>query len=359
MACKVGKWYQYSGAVHIHTTESDGTLPLADVIALGREVGLDFMMFSDHMGLTNRDNGGEGFHGDTLVLIGYEHNDEADNNHLLVFQSPRVYPENATAKEYVEAARRDRAVTVLAHPIEKRPRTGKYPPYPWLEWSTDQFDGIELWNQMSEWMEKLTPYNKLLMALSPRKSMEGPSPDALRIWDEISRRRKCVGIGGVDAHAFPVDVGPWTVQIFPYKVHFKCIRTHILLEEPLSREVETAKRQFYQALLDCRVYVSNMRWGSADGFSFTGVNGDTEVTAGGTLPHAAGTRIQVTLPMAATIRLIWNGRRILHKRTAHLVYDVREPGLYRVEAWKGRRGWVFSNHIRIGIPDPGTNRDAM
>jgi hypothetical protein len=101
MAEQVGNWYHYSGAVHIHTTASDGTLPLAEVIAIGRKVGLDFMLFTDHMGLANREAGGEGIHGNTLVLIGYEHNDPEDNNHYLVFQSPGVYPENLSTREYV------------------------------------------------------------------------------------------------------------------------------------------------------------------------------------------------------------------------------------------------------------------
>ena len=40
MPRSVGRWYQYTGAVHIHTTESDGTKPLEEVVAIGRQVGL-------------------------------------------------------------------------------------------------------------------------------------------------------------------------------------------------------------------------------------------------------------------------------------------------------------------------------
>ncbi len=72
---KVGDHYQYSGAVHIHTTESDGTKIIEDVIAIGLDVKLDFMMFADHMTLSNRENGHEGLYDKMLVVIGYEHND--------------------------------------------------------------------------------------------------------------------------------------------------------------------------------------------------------------------------------------------------------------------------------------------
>ncbi|MBU0985095.1 MAG: histidinol-phosphatase [candidate division Zixibacteria bacterium] len=351
MSKKTGSWYQYSGAIHMHTTESDGTKTLHEVVAIGRQAGLDFMMFSDHMGLTNRDAGLEGLYGDTLVVIGYEHNDVDDNNHFLVFGSREVYPADATAQEYVALARDEGVLGILAHPDEIRSREGRYPPYPWTAWDTDKYDGLELWNQMSEWMERLTPLNKLAMAFSPRKSMIGPTDRVLKLWDDLNRKRKYVGIGGVDAHAFPIDVGPFTVEIFPYKVHFRCLRTHILLNEPMSRDFDTARDQLYDALRDCRVFISNMRWGAADRFEFYAVRGAEQITCGGEISDWQGSTITVKLPTKAVIRLICDGEAIVTTKSDRLEYQVARPGLYRVEAWKGRRGWIFSNHMRIGVPE--------
>jgi len=346
---KVRDWFHYSGAIHMHTTESDGTKSLEEVVAIGREVGLDFMMFTDHMGLTNREAGLEGIYGDTLVVVGYEHNDEQDNNHYMIFGSPGVYPRDMTARQYVEAAQADGALGIIAHPIEKRSREGKYPPYPWLEWSTDRFNGLELWNQMSEWMEKLKPYNQIVMALSPRKSMVGPTEEVMRLWDELSQKRRYVGVAGVDAHAFPVEIGPFTVEIFPYKVHFKCLRTHLVLSEPMSRDLDKARQQLYSALTGCNVYISNIRWGLADDFQFYAHQGGNTVVCGDSLPSVEGVEIEVRLPDKARLRLFCNGRKLVETLAEQLEYTVVEPGLYRVEAWKGRRGWIFSNHIRIGM----------
>ncbi|HEX2896734.1 MAG TPA: PHP domain-containing protein, partial [candidate division Zixibacteria bacterium] len=164
MAKKIGDWYNYSGAIHMHTTESDGTKPLEEVVAIGQKAGLDFMLFTDHMTLSLRDAGKEEFYGKTLVIIGYEHNDPQDKNHYLIFQSPRVYDEKFSVKQYVSAAAQDSAIGIMAHPDEIRDRLVEYPPYPWTDWSVEGFTGIELWNQMSEWMEKLTRFNKLLMS---------------------------------------------------------------------------------------------------------------------------------------------------------------------------------------------------
>ena len=346
---KVGSRYHYSGCIHIHTTESDGTKPLEEVVAIGREAGLDFMMFADHMGLTNREAGLEGMYGDTLVVIGYEHNDLDDNNHFMVFKSPKVYPEDMSAQEYVAAAREDKAIGIIAHPIEKRPRDGKYPPYPWTAWDTDLYDGVELWNQMSEWMEKLGTFNKLAMAFSPRKSMVGPPPEVLSLWDKLNKKRRYVGIAGVDAHAFPVDVGPIRVEIFPYKVHFRSLLTHIILDEPMASDFATASEQLYRALLNCRVFGSNLRWGDATNFQFLAHGDGIEATCGDALASHEGVTLTVQLPSRANIRLIHDGREVVRTDSDGLEFGVSAPGLYRVEAWKGKkRGWIFSNHIRIG-----------
>ncbi|MFH1373149.1 MAG: histidinol-phosphatase [bacterium] len=349
MGKRVGDWYYYSGAIHIHTTESDGTRSLEDVIAIGQRSGLDFMMFSDHMTLSNRDRNGEGLYGKTLVVIGYEHNDSDDIHHYLLYDVPRVYPVDMTAAEYVAAGATDGAIGILAHPDEIRNRLERFPAYPWKDWTADGFTGIELWNQMSEWMEQLTRYNLLLMAFSPRKSMIGPTDRILKKWDELNMERKVVGIASPDAHAFQFRIGPFKVEIFPYKVHFRCLRCHIILPEPMAKEFPVARRQLYDAIRDARLYMSNMRWGNVDAFEFYGQNATERVVCGGCLPIDDNTRLLVRTPSRATLKLIHNGQIILQADTDRLEYSVSQPGIYRVEAWKGKRGWIFSNHIRIGV----------
>lgn len=349
MGKKVGNWYQYSGAIHMHTTESDGTKPIQEVIAIGQRADLDFMMFTDHMNLNNRNAGHEGLYKKTLVVIGYEHNDLKDHHHYLIFDSPDVYPKNMTPYEYVEAGANDNVIGIMAHPDEIRNRMIKFPPYPWTDYSVKGFTGVELWNQMSEWMEKLTPYNKLIMAFSPRKSMEGPTDRILKQWDDWNINRKVVGVASVDAHAFPIKLGPIKVEIFPYKVHFRCLRTHIILDEPMSNDFETAKRQLYYAIRNCRIFNSNMRWGNAEGFEFFAENKYSKATCGDSLTDINNSKLIVSLPSRAILKLIHNGLEILQSDTDSLEYKIIEKGLYRVEAWKKKRGWIYSNHIRIGI----------
>jgi hypothetical protein len=149
--------------------------------------------------------------------------------------------------------------------------------------------------------------------------------------------------------AFPINVGPMTIEIFPYKVHFRTLKTHILLDKPMADDFETARDQLYQALLNCRVFCSNVRWGDADTFQFTAEADGRLVTCGDSLESHEGVMLKVELPRRATIKLIRDGREVIKTDSKRLEFGVSAPGLYRVEAWSGKRGWIFSNHIRIGV----------
>jgi hypothetical protein len=339
-----------TGVIHVHTLDSDGAKSHEDVAAIGRELGLDFLLFSDHMTLKSLHEGREGFYGDLLALIGYEHNDQDDCNHYLIFGGGEVFPESMTAAEYVAAAQANRSLGIMAHPDEIRGREARFRSYPWTDWNVTGFDGMEIWNQMSEWMENLKAYNQLRMILSPRKFLTAPTDRILRVWDELSRTRKVAGIAGVDAHGFIYRAGLLRLTIFPYKVQFKSLRTHLILAEPLSRDFATAKGQVYDAIRDCRIFVSNYRWGDAGEFGFTIESGDRRVTMGGEVSLGPKTRAIVSLPIIGRIRLIVDGRPAAEETGRQREFPITSPGVYRVEVYRGRKGWIFSNHIRVAAP---------
>ncbi len=347
--------YHYTGCIHMHTLDSDGTATHEEVIALGAEVGLDFLLFTDHMTLKSR-KAQSGYHGSLLAIVGYEHNDPADKNHFLVFDSPAVYGTELSAREYVAKCAADNALGIIAHPDEKRPEDGKYPPYQWLDWSVEGYHGIELWNQMSEWMERLDeagPIGKVALLFSPRKFMKAPPPETLRHWDTANQKRPVVGIAGVDAHAFPYQLGPKEVTIFPYKVHFRSLQNHIILTEPLSKDPKAAQRQLLGALRSCQLYFSNRRRGDASGFQFIVRAGGNTAICGGALESPDDSRLFVKTPHSAEIRLIHNGAVILRVHSDELEYSPSQTGLYRIEVLRNGFGWIYSNHIRIGVSSSG------
>ncbi len=342
-----GSYCEIVGAIHIHSNFSDGTKSIEDIASIANEVDLDFIMVSDHRTMKPFQLGLEGFYNNTAVLIGYEINDSEDKNHYLAFGLEEVLPFDLEPEEYVGRVRQKNGLGIIAHPDEVRTELAKYPGYPWTAWHVDGYDGIEIWNHMSQWMESLSRWNMLKQAFMPRRALKCPTDRILKIWDEVNLERKVVGVGSIDVHAYPYRLGPFRVTIFPYKVQLKAIRTHILLPQPVPSDFESFKQAVYDSLRDCRAYISNYRWGDARGFEFYAENNSGRAYSGDELCWDDKSTFYIKLPKNAGMKLIRNGDIIFSGRGTEFEIKATEHGLYRVEVFINEKGWIFSNHIRL------------
>ncbi|MCD6162289.1 MAG: histidinol-phosphatase [candidate division Zixibacteria bacterium] len=335
------------GAIHIHSKFSDGTKSIQDIASIANEVNLDFIMVSDHMTLEPYHQGIEGFYGNTAVIIGYEINDPDDKNHYLAFGLNEVLPSNLQAEQYVPLVKQNGGLGIIAHPDEVRTELSKYPGYPWTKWQVDGYDGIEIWNHMSQWMELLNRWNMIKQAFMPRRALKAPTDMILKIWDEVNLKRKVLGVGSIDVHAYPYRLGPLRITVFPYKVQFKAIRTHILLPKSVSSDFKAYKLEIYNALRNCRAFISNYRWGDAQSFKFIAENSSGKAICGDELNWDKNTIIKAYLPQRADIRLICNGQIVFSDKGKDFSIRTLEPGLYRLEAYINKKGWIFTNHVRL------------
>jgi hypothetical protein len=206
---------------------------------------------------------------------------------------------------------------------------------------------------MSEWIEGMNDGNKIDRFLHPLKSILGPSAKTLKRWDEAASKRHVTAIAGVDAHALKQNVlGFFEVEIFAYKVLFKSIRTHVLVEKPIvknnQKNFDADKTQILNALRAGRCFASNYYHGNAKGFrffaEFKGIlcnTGDTITSKG------ENVILRALVPKDCRIKLVHNGNVIDEKDSMNATWDVNRGGTYRVECWLGDKGWIFSNHIRI------------
>jgi len=288
----------------------------------------------------------EGWHGNTFVLIGYEIHDKSSRNHYLAFNIDEVLPGEFSPQEYVKEVNRRGGLGIIAHPDETRVLP-QFPAYPWTAWDAEEFDGIEIWNQMSEWMEGVNRLNMLKMFVSPRRYLTSPTAKTLRIWDQLNKKRKVFGTSGVDVHAYPYGIGPFRLIIFPYEVQFKSLRTHLLLETPLSSDNQIAKKQIIDALKNCQLFISNYRWGDAKGFSFYAESKDQIAKIGESISSSNKVTFVAKAPQKSWIKLLRDGTTITESVGNNLEYSTNEAGIYRVEAYRGKKGWIFSNHIRL------------
>lgn len=347
--------YEYTGAVHIHSTYSDGTGTIPDIARYANEVGLDFLMMSDHNTLKPKRDGYEKWFDNVMVFIGYEINDKHDKNHYLAFGLDSTVGVKITAQEYVRRVHERGGIGFIAHPDECRNKMPQHPPYPWLAWDSEDFDGIEIWNHMSEWMEGLTEENKFQRFIHPLKSIIAPPEQTLYRWDQLNLTRRVVGIGGVDAHAHKSSmIGFFDIEVFPYKVMFKSIHTHVLLDEPIHRgsteHFEHDKWKIYEALRAGHSFIANSYHGDARGFQFYAMHNEEKFLSGSFFDDTVkNLTLHVNCPRSATIKIIRNGEQMEEVQDTHIARNTTRTGAYRAEVWLDGKAWIYSNHIRIGV----------
>ncbi|MBU1100534.1 MAG: CehA/McbA family metallohydrolase [Bacteroidetes bacterium] len=343
--------FEYVGAIHIHSSFSDGSGTIEEIASHANDAELDFILLTDHNTLRAYHEGFEKWYDNTLLLVGCEINDKENKNHYLAFNIEETFSTRIPAKEYVHKVKKSGGIGFIAHPDEKRSSMKEHPPYPWVEWDCEEFTGIEIWNHMSEWMEGLTEENKYNYFVHPLKSIVSPAKVTLDRWDALAQKRRVVGIGGIDAHAHKINLlGFFEVEVFPYKVLFRSIRTHIITDEELTKQdFGNSKKIVYDALEQGRCFISNSNNGDAGGFRFFAECNGINYQMGSNVPSGGDIKLRVLLPnISGEIRLIHNGKCIDSVDNNSAEFFVSENGVYRVEVFNDNKAWIFSNHIRIG-----------
>jgi hypothetical protein len=245
-------------------------------------------------------------------------------------------------------------LTFIAHPVDPAAPAVDEPDLSWVDWDIQGYNGIELWNGMSEFKSLLrSKLHAIFFAFNPHRVAQAPFPDTLKLWDELlSKGDRVVAIGGSDAHALKARMGPIRRTLFPYEFHFKSINTHLYLRKPLSGTVPEDRRTILEALSQGHAFVGYDLPASTRGFRFTAQGVDGNAWMGDLISAEGGVTLQIHLPLRTECHLIKDGKRIKtwHKRE-NCTHITSEPGVYRTEVYiryKGkRRGWIFSNPIYV------------
>ncbi len=341
--------YESVGVLHMHTVHSDGTGTIPEIATYAEQLGMDWLLITDHNYLHAREEGEEGKHGRINVLVGSELGEEFGNNHYLAFDLKTI-PENQIDPEvYVKHVNDEGGFGAIAHPHEKRDEFPDMPPYPWTAWDVE-IDGIEIWNQLSQWVEGLTRSNRYRRFLHPLKSLTRPDPETLAVWDRLNKKKRVVGYVGVDAHSlkYPILKGLFHVKVFHYKVQFRSLRTHLLLKNPLHKsDFEIARRQILDALRNGRHFGANHRQGNANGFRFYAVQDGKRYLPADRIEPGKPVEFCARSPLHADLVLLCDGKEIIRVYGKRLTFKTTAPGVWRIEAHRHKRGWIYSNPIRI------------
>lgn len=350
MNFKSNSYKEIAGAIHLHTTYSDGGITIKELIKAAKVVGLNFIIVTDHMTLRGLEEGYEGLSDKLCVLVGYEHHDPHKKNHYLALGVNKVFDNSFKPQSYIDEIKKAGGIGFLAHPAEKRNYFGSLPPYPWTDWEAGGYDGIEIWNQMSDWVENLKSWMSFIKLFYPRRFLGAPPAELLDKWDTLNKTSFISGIGGVDAHSRRLGFGYCYLRVFPIKVELKGIRTHIYIDQKNDfSNFAATKKAILKGLQNGHGFISNFRRGDARGsifflrhknghLSFPGIQKSPSLPA----------QIVVEIPKEGRIILMADGKAINQADGKTAVFNIEKKGIYRIEVYKKSKAWIYSNPFPIG-----------
>ena len=389
------RYYDYAGAVHVHSTYSDGAGTVKEIADAANQAGLDFVVLCDHSSLEARTDGEDGWRGRSLMIVGTEVTTEA--GHLLALDVPESFlPASNDARTAQAQIVDSGGVGFIALPCDLKDH--------WRDYSQrDERMGLEVFNLSAIARTKIN-IPGLALVWSRYKSnrpnrafhLVAARPDReLKLWDalitggplpaslgtkgsvaKVESDRKnpdgsyqvVVGIGSIDAHGI-MKFGGKSYYVPTYTDVFRTLRTHILLDAPLigsefqeanpiigegsratrgdmapdtagdqgrqSADVDTAA--VHGALARGHSYIAYDNYADSTGFLFECVTNAGRSLMGDSINvpvDGATYRLRVRCPKTRSfIRLYRDGKPVAAARGGALDYVSNEPGAYRVEAY--------------------------
>lgn len=338
--------------IHVHSTFSDGTATVAEIIEAAAAAGADVVLLTDHDSLEAARRGLEGWHGDVLLLVGHEVTTRG--GHLLVFGPEQEIDHRGKSEaDICSEVTAEGGFAVAAHPFS---RGGVVPwiirPHPWSALAECVTSGIELWSLVTDTAERWrTPRQVLSFLRRPEAALDGPPADHMARWDRLCARRRVPAIGGLDAHQSGVRIGGRVLSPMRNKRYFKLLRTHVLVNERPQRILAVDRAAVYDALRDGRCFLGVDALAPTRGFGFVARGRDGRTAVMGAEVSSGRWTLSAVAPRSARLRLLRDGRVLAERLGRSLEVEVERPGSYRVEAWlasSGReRPWIISNPIYV------------
>jgi hypothetical protein len=345
--------YDYKGAIHIHSTYSDGKGEVKEIMDCANDVGLDFVILTDHDNLKALDEGLERWYGSSLLIVGTEISPRY--NHYIAFGNGRLsnveFLRNKKPQEFIDEISREGWLGFISHPDHEGTKRFEIESYKWLDWEVERFQGYCLWDLMSDWQEKLDR-DELSMDIYHNfiNYLSGPKGITMARWDEFNQKRKVIGIGELDNHRSERDYQGEKIIAFPYETGFKTILNHVLLENALDKDPNKAKAQILEAISKGRLYISFDWWDDPTEFSFQIEDDEKLLFIGDEGVFKGNAELIVSLPLKAYLTIFLNGRAIKEEEGDELIMKVDSPGVYRIEAYRNDLVWVISNPIYLRSP---------
>ncbi len=339
--------HNYLGALHIHSTYSDGSKDVDFIVKQAAKAGLKWIILTDHNTLKPMIH--EGYQYGVCVIAGTEITPRY-SNHLLAFGIKEEISEEIGERNYIEEVHKQNGICFVAHPDESIHRENKQKPLRWEDWSIDTFDGLEIWNYLTDWTDNYSiKKSKMLQYFNRHKISKGPTKNVLAWWDRLNNSKSDIvpAIGGLDAHSFRIGRHGFLVKISDYYDFFNALNNIVYLNEPLSNNFEKAKEQILCAFKNANCSLINRKISPKINYEFYVDNKEKKTYQGEIAMIGRYSKIIAKLPKKATLRLIKDGVLIYENETKILEFDKLDIGKYRIEVYHKNIPWIFSNPIKV------------
>jgi hypothetical protein len=346
--------HDLAGVIHVHSLYSDGTGTVAEIAGAAAANDLDFLLLTDHDTLRAKQNGEEGWHGSVLVLVGEEVS-PARGGHYLAFGIDRVIDHKGLdGHAIIDQVNERGGFGFLSHPFSKGSERFNRAPMSWSAMDSAGYTGLELWSFVTDGAEKISRISDVFRFIAtPGRFVDQPPSVNLETWDRLCAGRRCVALGGIDAHQIGIRVGNRVpLRLMAYKRSFRYLRTHLLTEESLTGEFEPDQEAVFGALRAGHAYIAMDALAAASGFRFSGESGNQALIMGDEAVAGDGSwMLRAEVPRPAHLRLLRDGEEIFSNTGRALEHQVEGPGVFRIEAHlevKGRpHTWILSNPIYL------------
>jgi hypothetical protein len=321
-------------------------------MAAANEAGLDFVILSDHDHQRAAAEGHDRWHDSALLITAAEISPEY--NHYLAMGLPPDAPiadlRTKSPQTVIDTVKRLGGFGAIAHPDHTGTERFGIRSYAWQDWSVKNLTGMGIWDLMTDWqevVEKWTGGMEVYDAFA--KFLRGPKDVTLKRWDRMnSEGGRVIGYGEIDNHAAQRHFEGRDIVVFPYAEAFRTVTNHVLLDDPLPKDYDQAKAAVLGALREGRFYMSFDYFDDPAEFQFEASDGEKTVNMGGELIPTEDCEIFMQIPTEAHTRFLCDGEVLWEEAdVADRLFEVEQPGTYRVEVYRNGIIWILSNPIFV------------
>jgi hypothetical protein len=349
-------FHDLSCLVHVHSTYSDGTATVTELLDEAREAGAEALLLTDHDTLGAREDGREGDRDGVFLLVGVEVSPR-DGHYLAFGVDHPIEHRGLSQVEIAAAVRATGGVGFAAHPFSRGGRmlapgiaSRIIRPHDWPAIEHDGgTDGIEVWSVLTDAAESWrTPAEAIRWLRNPEAHVAaGPPEDQLRIWDALSASRRVPAVGGLDDHQRGFRIRGRVRSPVPHRRTFHLVRTHLLCERPLSGDVGADRETIVSALRSGSAWINCPFVAPAHGARLWAEREDGALLPMGGEGTAGRAVLRLRLPRSADLLVLRDGTAIERADAAELDLEISDPGAYRVEARIDGRLWLLSNPVHL------------